>query len=146
LLAQAHGLYSVDWAWQELSPARTDQFLEAGQFAARLTPDGRLAAMAILHSQAEDGELWIGFIDGEAAAITELAIAVRGHAARLGVERVQMLVSDVGWLRGALSEAGFGPGEWKGELWVFERRLSGEAPQPSTGPAAPSHDGGNCDS
>ena len=145
MLAYAHGLYSADWAWQELSPTRVNQLLEAGQFAARLTPDGRLAALAILHPLPKDGELWIGFLDGEAAAISELATAIRGHAARLGSEQVQMLVSDVGWLRGALSEAGFGPGEWQGELWVFERWLSGDATQPPGDPAAPSHDGGDCD-
>ena len=145
MLAYAHDLYSVDWAWQELSPAHIDQLLEAGRYAARLAPDDRLAALAILHPRPKDSELWIGFIDGEAAAITGLAMAVRGHAARLGVEKVQMLVSDVGWLRGALSEAGYGPGEWEGELWVFERWLSGEAPESTGDPAAPSHGGGNID-
>ena len=145
LLAYAHGLYSVDWAWQDLSPARIYQLLEAGQIAARLAPDGQLAALAILQSQPEDGELWIGFIDGEAAAITELARAIRGHAARLGAEKVQMLVSDIGWLRGALSDAGYGSGEWEGELWVFERWLSGDAPQPPGDSASPSPGGGDCD-
>jgi hypothetical protein len=146
MLAYAHGLYSLDWAWEELSDARIDQLLRTGQLVAQPAPDGRLAALAILHPQIEDGELWIGFIDGESAAISELATSVRGHAARLGVEKVQMLVPDVGWLRGALSEAGYGPGEWKGELWVFERWLSGDAPQPPTDAAAPSHGGGDCDS
>ena len=145
LLAHAHGLYSVDWAWQELSPPRVDQLLKAGQFAARLTPDGRLAALATLHPQPEDGELWIGFIDGEAAAISELATAVRGYAAQLGVEKVLMMISDIGWLRGALSAPGYGPGEWEGELWVFERWLFGEAPESPADPAAPSHSGGDCD-
>ena len=141
MLAYAHGLYSVDWAWQELSPACIDQLLEAGQFAARLAPDGRLAALAILHPQPEGGELWIGFLDGEAAAISDLATAVRGHASRLGFEKVQMLVSDVGWLRGALSEAGYGPGEWQGELWVFERWLSGVSPGATGDPTTPSNGG-----
>jgi GNAT superfamily N-acetyltransferase len=146
MLAYAHGLYSDDWAWQEMSPARIDQFLEAGQFAARLAPDGRLAALAVLHPQPEDSELWIGYIDGEAAAITELATAVRGHAARFGAEKVQVMVPDLGWLRGTLSEAGYGTGEWEGELWVFERWLSGRAPEPAGDPATPSHVGGDRDS
>jgi len=146
LLAYAHGLYSVDWAWQELSPTRVDQLLETGQFTARLAADGRLAALAVLDPQPEDRELWIGFIDGEAAAVTELATAIRGHAAGLGTEKVQMLVSDIGWLRGALSEAGFGPGEWEGELWVYERWLSEDAPELAGDPAAGSRNGGNHDS
>jgi hypothetical protein len=130
MLAHTHGLYSVDWAWQELSPAGIDQFLEAGQFAARLTPDGRTAALALLHSQPQASELWISFADGEAAALIALATAVRGHAARLGAAKVQVMVPALGWLRDALGEAGYGPGEWEGELWVFERRLAGEAPAP----------------
>jgi GNAT superfamily N-acetyltransferase len=130
MMAHTHGLYSVDWAWQELSPAAIDQFLGAGQFAARLEPGGRLAALALLLSQPGERELWIGFIDGEVAALTDLAVAVRGHAARLGAEKVQVMVPGMDWLRDALSEAGYGTGEWEGELWVFERWLEGEAPSP----------------
>lgn len=146
VLAYAHGMYSVDWAWQDLSPARIDQFLEAGQFAARLAPDGRLDALVVLHSLPEDSELWIGYIDGEAAAITELATAVRGHADRLGAEKVQVMVPDLGWLRDTLSEAGYGTGEWEGELWIFEHWLSGKAPDPTGDPGAPSYGGGDRDS
>jgi len=127
MLATTRGLYSVDWAWEDLSPARVGQFLAAGQFAAQIAPDGRLAALALLHARPDDGEVWIGFIDGETAALTVLARAIRAHAARTGAERVQVMVPDLGWLRADLSEAGYGPGEWEGELWVFERRLLGEA-------------------
>ena len=144
VLAHAHGLYSIDWAWEELSAARVDQFLETGQFAARIAPDGRLAALAVLHLFPEDNELWSSIIDGESAAITDLAVALRRHAARLGAEKVQVMVPDLGWLRGALSEAGYGTGEWEGELWVFERRLSGNAPAPA-GDAARSQGGGDRD-
>ena len=140
MLAYTHGLYSLDWAWQELSAARVAQFLEGGQFAAQLSPDGRLLALAILQAYPEGYELWISFIDGEAAALTELATAIRGHAARLGAEKVQVMVPDLGWLRADLSRAGYGTGEWEGELWVFERWLVGQASPPSESSA-----GGNRD-
>lgn len=135
MMAYTHGLYSVDWAWQELSPARVSQFLKVGQFAAWLSPDGRLVALALLHAYAEDSELWIGFIDGEAAAVPELATAVRAHAARIRAEKVQVMVPDLGWLRADLSKAGYATGEWEGELWVFERWLAKQAP-PSGEPSA----------
>jgi GNAT superfamily N-acetyltransferase len=141
LMAYTHGLYSVDWAWQELSPARVTQFLESGQFAAQLSPDGRLAALALLHVRPEDRELWIGFIDGEAAAVPELATAVRAHAARIGAEKVQVMVPDLGWLRGDLGKAGYTTGEWEGELWVFERWLAGQAAPRGEGAAGGSRDG-----
>jgi GNAT superfamily N-acetyltransferase len=141
MLATTHGLYSVDWAWEDLSPARVSQFLAAGQFAARLVPDGRLAALALLHARPDDGELWIGFVDGEAAALADLARAIRAHAATIGAEKVQVMVPDLGWLRADLSEAGYGPGEWEGELWVFERRLLGEAGGPRESAAGGDRDG-----
>ena len=150
VMAHTHGLYSAHWAWQELSPARIDQFLEAGQFAARLAPDGRLVALAVLHPDPEYKELWLSFAGGEATAVTELATAVRGYAARLGAEKVQVMVPDLEWLRDALGEAGYGSGDWEGELWIFERWLSGKAPDPAGDPTTPSHGGrsggGDCDS
>jgi GNAT superfamily N-acetyltransferase len=141
MMACTRGLYSVEWAWQELSSARVTQFLEAGQFAARLSADGRLAALALLHAPPDDGEIWIGFIDGEPDALTELAMAVRAHAARLGAGKVQVMVPDLGWLRAGLSEAGYTTGEWEGELWVFERRLPSQAPPPGERSAGGRRDG-----
>jgi GNAT superfamily N-acetyltransferase len=150
VMAHTHGLYSAHWAWQELSPARIDQFLEAGQFAARIAADGRLVALAVLHPDPEYKELWLSFAGGEAAAVTELATAVRGYATRLGAEKVQVMVPDLEWLRDALGEAGYSSGDWEGELWIFERWLSGKAPDPAGDPTTPSHGGrpcgGDCDS
>lgn len=149
VMAHTRGLYSVHWAWQELSPARVDQFLEEGQFAARLAPDGRLAALAVIRSDPEQKYLWLGFADGEATAVTELATAVRAYAARLGAEKVQVMVPDLVWLRDAFAAAGYGPGDWDGELWIFERWLAGEPPV-LAGEPTPSHgarsSGGDCDS
>ncbi len=130
VMAHTHGLYSVYWAWQELSAAHVGQYLEAHQVVARLGPDGRLVALAFIDPDPDEGELWISFIDGQAAALVELATALRGHAARMGFENVCVMVPDLVWLRGALGEAGYGPGDWEGELWIFERRLAGESADP----------------
>ena len=150
VMAHTHGLYSAHWAWQELSPTRIDQFLEAGQFAAQLATDGQLVALAVLHPELEYKELWLSFAGGEVAAVTELATAVRGYAARLGAEKVQVMVPDLEWLRDALAKAGYGPGDWEGELWIFERTLSGTLPDPAGDPTTPSHggrpDGDDCGS
>jgi GNAT superfamily N-acetyltransferase len=141
MMAYTHGLYSTDWAWEDLSPARVSQFLEAGQLAAQLAPDGQLSALALIQPRLEDHELWIGFLDGEAATLTGLATAIRAHSARIGAEKVQVMVPDLGWLRADLSRAGFGTGEWEGELWVFERWLAKQAPPPGERSAGGSRDG-----
>jgi GNAT superfamily N-acetyltransferase len=142
VMAHTHGLYSIHWAWQELSPALADQYLYAGQVAARLGSDGRLDALALLDPDPEDGELWISFVDGEAATLVELATAVRGHAAHTGFEKVRVMLSDLDWLRGALGQAGYGPGDWEGELWIFERWLVEGAAEPAAEPAAGTPDPG----
>jgi GNAT superfamily N-acetyltransferase len=151
VMAHTHDLYSVHWAWQELSAALADQYLHAGQVAARLGSDGRLAALAFLDPDPEDSELWISFIDGETTALVELATALRGHAARTGFEDVRVMVPDLDWLRVVLVKAGYGPGDWEGELWIFERWLSEDAAEPAAelaagaGTSDPSATGGDRD-
>lgn len=127
------GLYSADWAWQELSAERISQFLARGQVMAELGPDGSLAALATVHPNVEEGELWVGFADGEPGAVTDLAREIRVHAAKLGLDKVQTMVPNLAWLREAFHAAGYGPGDWEGELWIFERWL---ANGPSAGDAA----------
>lgn len=126
LLTQTHGLCSFGWTWQELSPTYAACLLEAGQMTARLAPDGSLAALASIHPDPGNETLWIGFIEGQMGAIADLATAIRGQAARIGVTRVQVMLPCVDQLLDTLSTAGYGPGDWQGELWVFERRLSQE--------------------
>jgi len=137
VMAHTHNLHSVYWAWQELSAARVDQYLEVRQVVARLGPDDRLAALAFLDPDPEGGELWISFIDGEVAALVELATALRGQAARTGLENVRVMVPDLDWLRGALGQAGYGPGDWEGELWIFERWLAEGAAEVAAGAGTP---------
>ncbi len=127
LLVHTYGLCSFGWAWQELSPAYVACLLEAGQMAARLAPDGSLAALASIHPDPGDETLWIGFIEGQPGAVADLATAIRGQAAQIGSAKVQVMLPGVDWLRDALGTAGYGPGDWQGELWVFARRLSQEA-------------------
>jgi ribosomal protein S18 acetylase RimI-like enzyme len=120
VLAHTRGLYSVDWVWQELSVGDVKSLLERGQVVAWSTPDGQLAALATIHADREGDELWVGFADGEPDAVTQLARAIRMQAAQLGAERVQAMVPDLTWLREAYRAAGYGPGDWEGELLVFQ--------------------------
>ncbi len=126
MLAQTHGLCSFSWAWQELSPACVARFLNAGQMAAQFASDGSLAALAPIHLDSDDKMLWISFIEGQAGAVADLARAVRGHAARFGAERSGLMLPNLDWLRDAFAAAGYGPGDWQGELWVFELWLTQE--------------------
>jgi GNAT superfamily N-acetyltransferase len=123
VLAHVQGLYSFDWAWQELSAERVSEFLEGGQMAAGFAPDGRLATLAPIRFDPNDGTLWLGFADGESAAVAALARGLRGHATRIGADKVRVMLPDVDWLRAAFRAAGYGFGDWEGELWIFERRL-----------------------
>ena len=123
VLAHTHGLYSTDWAWQELSAARVTQFLDREQLVARMTVDGRLLALATVHPDREGEELWMGFVDGESKAVTELATGIRTYAGERGIETVRTMVPDLPWLRDALGDAGHVSGDWEGELWIFERWL-----------------------
>jgi GNAT superfamily N-acetyltransferase len=135
LMAYGGGLYSVDWDWQNLSADRVNQFLAQDHIMAQSAPDGSLAAVATVHPDPEEGVMWIGFAEGELAAVTGLGTAIRARAARLGIDQVQMMVPDLTWLREAFHAAGYGCGEWEGELWIFERWL---VPRPALGrPAEP---------
>lgn len=122
-LDQTHGLFSVDWAWEELTAERMAGFLQGSCVLAHIEPDGVLTALALVAYEPDDEEMWIGFADGKASAVTALATTIRVHAARLGPDKVNVMLPDIGWLRSAFAEAGFGVGDWNGELWIFERWL-----------------------
>jgi GNAT superfamily N-acetyltransferase len=123
VMGHGSGLYSVHWAWQELSAERITQFLAEGQVMAQSGQDGSLAALATVHPDLEEGEMWVGFASGKPAAVTDLAAAIRTYASQLRLGRVQVMIPDLTWLRNAFHAAGYGCGNWEGELWIFERRL-----------------------
>jgi hypothetical protein len=123
VLAQAAGLYSRDWAWQELSPEQLLAMLGRGEVVAEVAPGGTLAAVATIHHYPGDDELWVGIADGEPGAVQALALAIRALAAEAGARVARAMLPDVPWLREVFRAAGYGPGDWDGELWIFERRL-----------------------
>jgi GNAT superfamily N-acetyltransferase len=123
VLAHTYGLYSAHWAWQELSAARVTYFLTRGRVSASLEPDGQIGALVIVEHDPEDDEVWISFACGQPPALLELATAVRAHAAKLGAEKVCVMLPDLNWLRDVFYAAGYGLGDWEGELWIFERQL-----------------------
>jgi hypothetical protein len=123
LLSHCHGLYNSGWAWQELSGERIHHFLNSGQVSALVAPGGGLAALAVLDTEPDRERTWVCFADGEPSAVASLASAARGYASQAGVEQVSAMLPDVAWLREAFLAAGYGLGDWEGELWIFERRL-----------------------
>jgi predicted GNAT family acetyltransferase len=133
VLAHMHGLYDAGWVWVTLSAERVAEMLAAGQIAALLTSEGELAALAAVSIDPEGGGMWVGYADavpqraaGRPEAVTALATALRAHAARLGNPKVEAMLPDLAWLRDAFRAAGYDQGEWKGELWIFERRFDGD--------------------
>jgi GNAT superfamily N-acetyltransferase len=123
VLAHTRGLYSVNWAWQELSRRRAADLLLAGQMVGLPGPAGSLQALAQLQHIPGDDRLWIGFADGEPPAVTRLARAIRTYAAQVGVPKADVMLPDLPWLRDAFRQAGYDFGDWEGELWIFEKDL-----------------------
>ena len=123
VLAHSHGLCSFDWAWQELSTGRVVQLLADGQMLGHVAADGSLAALAPVRFDAAEHVLWIGLIDGQPGAVTDLATALRGYAAQIGAEKARIMLPDLPWVRDAVAAAGYAPGDWEGELWIYEIRL-----------------------
>lgn len=137
VLAHTNHLYNASWAWQELSAKRVTQMLSNGQMVAHWASDGRLAALAIVQIDRDGNVLWIGFSDGihaeqagdQPSSLAALATAIRGLAAQVepqgaGAGKVQIMLADIPWLQDAYRHAGYVPGEWDGELCIFERRLT----------------------
>jgi len=130
VLAHTHGLYDAGWVWQALSAGRVADMLAGGQMAALLTPEGELAALAAFSIDPEGSGMWVGYADAAAdrpEAVTTLAIALRAHASQVGNAKVEAMLPDLAWLRDAFRAAGYEQGEWKGELWIFERRFDQDA-------------------
>jgi GNAT superfamily N-acetyltransferase len=139
VLAHTGGLYSTGWAWAELLDEDLDRFLAAGQVLARRAAGGAIEALAIVDHQAGDDRLWIGFADaapGQEEALAGLAKTIRAYAGQVGAERAAVMLPPVDWLRETFGRAGYGLGDWEGELWIFEKPLVGRgvtAPPPGGG-------------
>jgi GNAT superfamily N-acetyltransferase len=134
VLAHTHGLHNFHWEWQELSAEHVAHSLQDGQMAARFAADGSLTALALIRFDPDDETLWLGFVDGQPAAVTALAVAVRSRAAQLAAHKVEIMLPDLPWLRDTFRTAGYGFGDWEGELWIFERWLI-DRPQAKSGEA-----------
>jgi len=93
--------------------------------------DGKsTAALAAFSIDPEGSGMWVGYADAAAdrpEAVTTLAIALRAHASQVGNAKVEAMLPDLTWLRDAFRAAGYEQGEWKVELWIFERRFDQDA-------------------
>jgi GNAT superfamily N-acetyltransferase len=125
VLDHNRGLYSVDWAWQELSGPRLGELLGAGQLVGWQDADGELAAVALVALDAEDKRLWIGLVDGLPEAVGKLARTIRGYATGVGADEAAIMLPDLPWLLETFEAAGYRVGRWEGQLWIFERWLAG---------------------
>lgn len=123
------GLYSVDWAWQELSDRRLEELLAAEQVIGWQAAGETLEAVAVLAVDAEDGRLWIGLVDGTVEGVGQLARASRRVAFEIGAEKAAIMLPDLPWLMEVFEAAGYQVGDWEGQLWIFELRLAGPAPE-----------------
>ena len=135
VLAGMAGLYSRDWAWQELSEEQLAAMLRQGEVVAEVAPDGSLAAVATIHHYPGDEEMWVGIADGEPGAVQALVLAIRAQAAEAGAQMARVMLPDVPWLQGAFQAAGYEVSDWAGEMWVFELRLEPGPASPGQGQA-----------
>jgi hypothetical protein len=123
----SRGLYSVDWAWQELSDRRLEELLAAEQVIGWQAAGEMLEAVAVLAVGVEDGRLWIGLVDGTVEGVGQLARASRRVAFEIGAEKAAIMLPDLPWLLEVFEAAGYQVGDWEGQLWIFELRLAGPA-------------------
>jgi hypothetical protein len=130
VLAHTGRLFSTHWAWQELLDEQLPAFLAAGQVAARPPSGGAFDALALVEQRPGDERLWIGVADARGAddgarhdALVDLARRIRAHAGQVGAEQAAVMLPPLPWLRHAFGEAGFAPGDWEGELWIFAREV-----------------------
>ena len=137
VLAHTGGLFSVGWAWQELLDEALDRFLAAGQVLARLAADGSPEALALVSHEAGDERLWIALADavpGQEGALVALIEGIRAYAGQVGAKDAAAMLPALDWLREAFGQAGYGPGDWEGELWIFEKTLALPARRAVTAP------------
>lgn len=146
MLAATHGLYCLDWAWQELSEARAVELLAAGQVVGRRSDnDAGMEALTLVERESDEQRLWVGFADVapvaepqaapvaesqaapasvvDPAALGALARDLWGLAARWGLKYAVVMLPDVPQLREAFRAADYGPADWEGELWIYELAL-----------------------
>jgi GNAT superfamily N-acetyltransferase len=123
VLEACRGVFQADWAWQDLTPEQLARLLAGGRVVALPAPGGGLSALAILTEDRDDHALDAGLVDGEPAAVRELALALRAHAARLGATHARAWLPEIEWLREAFASTGYAFGEWHGEMFLFERRF-----------------------
>jgi GNAT superfamily N-acetyltransferase len=158
VLAAARGLYCLDWAWQDLSEARAVDLLAEDKVIGQWGDAGNLAALAVVEREPDEERLWVGFADAGAqagpggglrggadpGALRAWAQALRGQAHLWGLDFAAAMLPDLPSLREAFRATGYGPGEWQGEIWIYEMPLKppgaaggvdGELPQ-DFGPAA----------
>ncbi len=122
-LAASGGLYAGGWHCQELRGGRLREHIVQGE-AYALYRDGRPVAVTLAWPSAPGDSLRLGFLGGNAVAVSELAGRMRALALELGHPRVQVVLPALESIEEAVREAGYEP-SWDQEVWIYERRLRG---------------------
>ena len=131
LVRYQHRAFRDAWSVQTMTEAAITRAMSEGRAFGLKTPDGRVAAWAVVRSAEYDDDsedshrhrLRIDHIDGEISAVLELAQQMRGLAARLHRSEVSAGVSDYAPLIEALTQAGYQVNPEHFGLWIMELTL-----------------------
>jgi hypothetical protein len=125
------GLFALGASWLELSGRKMHSLLATNQVVGLTGANGGVTAFAILGAGDSGGvgaarpdECQVGYVDGEWKSLQQLALGLRGHAAREAYASIRIMLPDEPTLRGIFQAAGFREDPEARDLWVFERLLA----------------------
>jgi len=122
-LAECHGLYGRDWAWQRLTPEQLAEDLQRGEVWGVRDRRGALQAMAIVQETGEpEAGIVVVFWDGDVEGLARLARALRVLAGHFTPPLVGIMPRQDPGLLKILETAGYKVG-WDETFWVFEGPL-----------------------
>jgi hypothetical protein len=131
LLRASGGLFAQGWRWQELTGKKMHLLLAGGQVVGFAGGDGGVSAFAILSAgisgcadSALPDECPVGYVDGEWKSLQQLALALRGHAARAARASIRIMLTGEPTLRGIFQAAGFREESESRDFWIYERLLT----------------------
>ncbi len=125
LVHHAHGLYRAGWKVHSLTEAAVREALQSREVYGLKDRAGRVTAWCVLrpHDGEETDRLRIDHLDGESAAITQLAQSIRSLARQRGKEKVRAGLLEYDPLLKAVSNAGYLPEEDSFGMWVMEKKF-----------------------
>jgi GNAT superfamily N-acetyltransferase len=128
ILAKTHGLYGAWCRWQALTETKLRAHLAQGQVLSLPCASGAVDGLAItLETRWES--LPVAFVDGAGAGLEALALALRRHAACVGLTEAEVMIPDDAELRQAFERAGYRSDlDPESALWIYEIDWTGALP------------------